>query len=153
MLLYLVQHAKAKAIEEDPEEGITEEGRGAAIALGKVLKRLDVWPEHLLVSPKKRSKETADCVMKELGLPHVAVKETEAAKAKAPLAETIRYIQTLQPCNSVMIVGHLPSLHLIAQQLSGADIVFQNGGCLLIDLPSFDTKEGKIVWLLPPQVY
>lgn len=149
MLLYLIQHAAACPVEQDPEEGLSEEGKHGAQAIGRILTRLQVHPDYILTSPKKRAQETASLIMDILSIPKEKMKETEMLKAKAEAGDTIAYIEKLGAFSSALFVGHLPSLQKLAKYWCGAEIIFQNAWCLLLGLDSLAATNGKIKWYIP----
>src|SRR5262245_2421285 len=59
MRAYLVQHGKSKPAEEDPDRGLTEEGREEVIRMAKFLHDLRFSVSLIQHSPKKRAEETA----------------------------------------------------------------------------------------------
>ena len=63
MDIYLMQHGPSFPKDQDPEEGLTPEGRGVVRAAAKVLKGLAVKPEVILASPKTRARQTAEASM------------------------------------------------------------------------------------------
>ncbi len=62
MYLLLMQHAKAKSAEEDPERGITDIGRDETLTTSGYLKSFNFTVEEIWHSTKKRSRETAEIV-------------------------------------------------------------------------------------------
>jgi len=67
MFLYLVQHAKAFKKDEDPERGITDEGKDETRKLSQCLKRMNPDIHVIWQSGKKRARETAEIIGEELG--------------------------------------------------------------------------------------
>ncbi len=147
-----MQHGLAKPKREDPDESLSVKGRNEVKDLGEKLAKLQVSFQTAIVSPKKRSQETALILLDKLKASRDIIKQTQAIKAKADTQETIEYLKSLGDVSSVLIVGHLPSLELLVKALCGAHIVFQNGACILLDVDLLYANTAKIVWYLPPNL-
>ena len=154
MKLYLIQHGLALPKEQDPDEGLSVEGKYAISNTGKVLKKLGVSFDHILCSPKKRSRETAEILAGEMGFSKKIV-ESEKIKALTPTQETAEYMHTFMSKESVLIAGHLPSLSkLVAYFLcktEDMDVAFRNGGCLSLEIEGAAGKS-KLLWMLSPEL-
>lgn len=68
LFLYLVQHAQAKAKEEDPKQGLTEEGLKNAQKVATYLADLKVEVDAVFHSGKERARATAEILAEKLGL-------------------------------------------------------------------------------------
>jgi phosphohistidine phosphatase len=115
--LYLVQHGQAKPEEEDPEKGLSDEGR-------RTVKRMAAWAagagvevQQIWHSGKLRAGQTADIFAAALK-PALGVAARSGLGPKddvRPLAEAIE-----EGPPSLMLVGHLPFLaHLAGLLLTG----------------------------------
>lgn len=144
-----MQHAKANPKEEDAQEGLSDEGIQQAMDTGRILKKLGAYPDCVIVSPKKRSKQTAEIIAEQIGISTKIFKETEAIKAKAGIDVCIKYLSSLKFFGNLLIIGHLPLLQELVKKWTGATVVFRNAGCLLLELEEFDTKNASIIWHLP----
>lgn len=130
MYLILMQHAKSKSKDEDPERGITETGKDETLKASEYLKLLNFPIDEIWYSTKKRSRETADIV-------------TSVNKYKNKLSEKdfLSPMDHVKPAvkilnsrkKNIMIVGHLPYLsRLTSALLTGSEnfepVYFVNSG-------------------------
>jgi phosphohistidine phosphatase len=122
MKIILVRHGQTLP---NPEDGLSPEG------IESVKKCHIPKPDAILCSPKKRARQTADLLAP--GLPII---ETSLLKPNAYPEETIAFIKE-QTAETLLVVGHLPSLSLIASLLLLDNISllinFGNAGTLTID--------------------
>src|SRR3989344_6948177 len=72
-LIYLVRHGEtvlnAQNIRQGPEGSLTEKGRAQALATAKRFPKNKGRPQVIISSPYQRTKETAEIIAKELGMP------------------------------------------------------------------------------------
>lgn len=155
MEIYIMQHGPSLPKEQDPEEGLSSEGEERIHASGKALKKMGIGFDAILSSPKKRSKQTATIIAKEVGFQHEKIIETDRVKAMTPPEETIKALSELSNYNKVLIAGHLPSVAEVASFLltegSKATIEFERGGCCRIDVEDLPTHTGHLRWYLTPE--
>jgi phosphohistidine phosphatase len=156
MEIYLMQHGPALSKEEDPEEGLSPDGKARMLASAHALKRMGVSFDAILSSPKKRSKETAAIVAQELGFSQGKIIETKKVKAMAPPDEFVQALAELEAAERVLIAGHLPSVAEVASFLltegSKAAVQFEMGGCCRIDVETLPTHKGRLRWYLTPDL-
>ena len=76
MYIYLIQHALAKTKEEDPERGITTEGREITEKIAEYFSSLNPEIHIIWQSGKKRAKETADIFAHTLGIDNRILKHS-----------------------------------------------------------------------------
>ena len=154
MEIYLMQHGPALPKDQDPEEGLSPEGEARIHTSGRALKKMGVAFDAMLSSPKKRSKQTAAIVARELGFPLERIVETKKVKAMTPPEETVQALSQLSGAERVLIAGHLPSLAEVASFLltEGAKtaVQFEMGGCCRIDVEELPTHSGRLRWYLIP---
>ena len=154
MEIYLMQHGSALPKEQDPDEGLSPSGEERIRVSGKALKKMGISLDVILSSPKKRSKQTASIVAKEVGFPPEKIIETEKVKAMTPPEETIKALAEYAGNQRILIAGHLPSVAEIASFLltegSKATIEFERGGCCRIDVEDLPTHSGHLRWYLTP---
>jgi len=155
MEIYLMQHGPALSKEQDPDEGLAPEGEARIHASGKALKRLGVSFDAILSSPKKRSRQTAAIVAKEVGFSIEKIIETKKVKAMTPPEETVVALSELVGVSRVLVAGHLPSVAEVASFLltkgSKAAVQFEMGGCCRIDVEKLPTHEGRLRWYMVPE--
>ena len=154
MEIYLMQHGPALPKDQDPEEGLSPDGKERIHASGQALKKMGVSFDAILSSPKKRSKETAAIVAEEVGFSQEKIVETDKVKAMTPPEETVQALSALAGAQRVLVAGHLPSVAEVASFLltegSKAAVQFEMGGCCRIDVEQVPTREGRLRWYLTP---
>ncbi|MDY6951988.1 MAG: histidine phosphatase family protein [Thermodesulfobacteriota bacterium] len=156
MEIYLMQHGPALPKDQDPDEGLSPDGKSRILASGKALKRMGGSFDAILSSPKKRSKETAAIVAEQVGFAADKIVETKEVKAMTPPDETIQALSELSGAGRVLVAGHLPSVAEVASFLltegSKAAVQFEMGGCCRIDVEELPTHKGRLRWYLPPDL-
>ena len=148
MILYLVQHGKAKSKEEDPERPLTDEGRREVESVLLVLMRYGaVTASRVVHSGRRRAEETAALIGTKLD---ADVEEADGLAPDDDPAVWARELETSQ--RDLVLVGHLPHLSRLAGLLLTGDparevVSFANGGVVALA-----RKEGRwsVAWALPP---
>src|SRR5579872_4579334 len=119
--LILLRHAEAQAQRPglaDFDRSLTDRGRTEALDAADRLRRATVRIDALLASPALRDRETALIIAAQLdfnfGLRYEPVLyQGEALKLLQPLRQCSPAVAT------VLIVGHNPSLSLLARHMAG----------------------------------
>ena len=147
MKVYLVQHAKPKSKEEDPDRPLSDEGKNDIIKIVKFLPQLNI--KKVLHSSKLRAQQTAEILAKSLKA------EVINGDALEPLADPVIWAQRLdKETEDVMLVGHLPHLAKLASQLLTQNqekpvISFKQGGIVCLE----KTDHGwEVVWMVTPEL-
>lgn len=154
MEIYMMQHGDALPKDKDPERGLSPEGENQIRLSAKALKRLQVHFDLIVSSPKKRARQTAEIVARELGYPEDQIELTETLEPLSPATEAVSYLKSFVAKERVFLAGHLPSLPEIASVLmseSRISIQFEMGGVCRIDVEKLPTHEGKLRWYLTPE--
>lgn len=116
--LLLLRHAKAVWDQRrftDRERPLTAGGERAAAALGRTMAELGMRPERVLVSTAERAEKT----LAHLGLPlDPASAGAREGLYLAGASEILRELKALsEEVQSVLVVGHNPGLHELAEFL------------------------------------
>jgi phosphohistidine phosphatase len=114
--LILFRHAKTERRApsgDDFDRRLTDRGRADAALIGRVLGAAGITPDVVLLSPAVRAKETWSQVA-EL-FPGASVVEKPLLYA-ADADEILRLVEG-RPEPAVMVIGHNPSLHVLASEL------------------------------------
>lgn len=154
MEIYLMQHGEAYAKDKDPERSLTPQG-GEQIHFSAIaLKKMDIGFDLIVSSPKKRARQTAEIIARELGYPHGDIGITETLNPTVPAKDALSYLATHGDKNRIFIAGHLPSLGEIASTLvsdqSPVSFHFEMGGVVRIDVEELKAHNGDLRWLLTP---
>ncbi len=147
MKVYLVQHAKPKPEEEDPQKPLSEQGRADAQKVAEFAKNIKV--NKIQHSGKLRAQQTAEILGKPLGVDVVKADSLE------PMADTQIWANRLEEqSEDVMLVGHLPHLAKLASQLLTQNqeksvISFKQSGIVCLE----KTERGwQVAWMVTPDL-
>jgi phosphohistidine phosphatase len=113
--LILMRHAEAEraaASGGDRERVLTANGRADAASIGRALARRGFRPDHAIVSPAARTRETWDLVHDAMG--DVQVVQDDALYNGGP--EILRHFieDAAGEAGCLMVVAHNPGIHLLA---------------------------------------
>lgn len=152
MALYVVQHGKSLSKTEDPEKGLSAEGKQETERIADVATGYRVRVSCILHSGKKRARETADIFTDRLS-PAGGSKKCDGMN---PLDDVRAFADRLPFDQKIMLVGHLPFLErLIGLLVCGNpdQTVFklQNSGILYLDHVA-GLKNPVIRWALMPSI-
>ena len=118
--LILVRHAPfdhSKRMETDLDHPLTRNGRQQAAAVAGQLAHLQIQPDLILVSPAKRARQTAEIVVKKMGLPATCLK-VDNRIFEAEMREIFRMVHQFDDAlETVMIIGHNPAMISLLQHL------------------------------------
>jgi phosphohistidine phosphatase len=152
MQLYLVQHGASKSETEDPQRGLTEEGRRVVEHMAQYLASVGVTLERIEHSEKLRARQTAEILA-------VALQPREGAKQVSGIApnDDIRPVrERLQKeAHNLMLVGHLPYLSRLVATLLGLErdrivVEFRMGG--VVRLGRDDRGQWTLHWAVIPDL-
>jgi phosphohistidine phosphatase len=119
--LTLVRHAHAKvqaAAVTDFERPLSRRGRAEAKAAALRLLQAGAMPQLLLVSPARRTLQTAEILAHELQIPERHVRQDEVLYLAAP-DSILKVINATGPrIEHLMIVGHNPGISALANALA-----------------------------------
>lgn len=119
--LTLMRHANAQWKDpqlSDFDRPLNRRGSSEAEAIARRLMELKLAPTAVLTSTARRAKQTAEIVVRELGLTARSVRAEEALYL-APAEEILRLIHETGPrIPHLMIVGHNPGITEVSNQLA-----------------------------------
>lgn len=155
MQLYLMQHGQSLNEEEHPEQPLSRAGIATVQESAAALKRLGLNFSAIVCSPKRRAHQTAALIAEAVRYPYSDIGESNALKPTAPPGEVLAFLRDLPENDSVLVVGHLPSLaHLAALLLGGEQqprLRFAPGGLTLLDCSEPQAGGAELVFHLPPE--
>jgi phosphohistidine phosphatase len=137
MALYLIQHGKSLPKDQDPDQGLSEDGTTETERIASIAQGYGVRVSQIRHSVKTRARQTAEILARALK-PQNNIQETCAAK--------------IDPDENVMLVGHLPFMeritsYLITGSIDQPVIKFQNSGIVCLDKDP-ETQAWVIKWTL-----
>jgi phosphohistidine phosphatase len=161
MLLLLIRHAHAGERDpdrwpDDRDRPLTDKGRKVQRKVSRALGKLDLVPTMVLASPWVRAAETADILVRELGLasPAIPCEPLAASPDFSRLADDIG-----EPGSGavVALVGHSPWMEelaslLLADSPAGLRIDFPKSGVMGIDLAQPEPGAGELRFFLRPKM-
>jgi len=160
MRLYIVRHAIAAphgtAGVADDERSLTETGIKKMKQAARGLRSLDVLPEVILSSPLPRARQTAEILIDALGK-KAALSLTDALSPSGSRREVYEELEKQGDHESIMLVGHQPSLGEIAGELAWGSpehyLELKKGGaCCLEEVTLHPKPHGTLLWVLTPSI-
>jgi len=156
MILYLMRHADAGAIRENPvldaRRSLVKEGKEQCMLMARILASLKVQIDVVVSSPLKRALQTAQFVGTELGYEA----KVEISPALAPDG-TYTQFQALMAQyadrDGILVVGHNPNFFQFLGRMitgnGGASIRMRKGSIARVDM---DRHPPRLQWLIDPRV-
>ena len=123
LTLALLRHAKSSWDDQPSDDfnrPLNARGRQAAPEAGRHLRHLGVAPALVLCSPAKRTRETLELARPEMHLaaaPEIVFDEKLYLAAPAAMLERIKAVGTAH--SSLLVIGHNPGMHNLADTLAG----------------------------------
>ena len=161
MLLLLIRHAQAGQRDpdqwpDDRDRPLTDKGRKIQRDVSRALGKLGLVPAKVLTSPWARAAQTADILVRELGLRSPAV-DVEALAGEPDIVRLADDIGEPGSDASVALVGHSPWIEELAALLltdSKTDlrIDFPKSGVMGIDLERPAPGAGELRFFLRPKM-
>ena len=144
--LILLRHAKAvrgTAEVPDHERGLTPDGRRTAAAMGAAMRGLGLMPDVILVSSALRTQETLDALEPwEQDRPNIETIPGLYMASHLQIRDLLRELPETMRC--VLVIGHNPGIHELAQSLagkSGSESAKQKLARLVEDYPTASLTE------------
>ena len=153
MDLYLVQHAKAKPAELDPERPLTEEGMADARRVASFVSRNNaVVVRSIVHSGLLRTQQTAQIFAEYLRPPGGVQQEKELLPNSQPWSWVERLTRLRE---DLLIVGHLPHLRRLSSLLLCQDerknlVDYRNAGVVCLNRD--ESGIWVIRWVIVPQI-
>jgi len=152
MALYVVQHGKSLPKTDDPEKGLSEEGKRETDRIAEVARGYDVPVSRIVHSGKKRALQTAE----RMGAALCPDRKIQTRSGMNPLDDVGAFAADLPLDQNIMLIGHLPFLEkliglLVSDDAARTVFKLQNSGIVCLDKPA-DMKNAVIRWALMPNV-
>lgn len=150
--LILLRHAHADASaseQDDAARPLSEEGAREARLAAQWLREQGLAPDRIVVSPARRTRETADAVRREFG--EVDLREEPGIYEASP-GELAEIADRHRDANRLLMVGHNPGLEQLAALMhsgqSGDYRGMPPGGIAVLRLPVDATIEPGVADLV-----
>jgi phosphohistidine phosphatase len=161
MELFILRHAEAVDLAEvasglDADRHLSDEGKMKLRLYAKSLKYLGVSFDLIYSSPYKRAMETAEIAAEMLDYKK-GVEKCDYLLPGGDQGQLFNLLQKHIDQPSVLLVGHEPSLGLLASMLisgkKGYNLRFKKCGLCLIEINEFPPKGlGELIWFLTPKI-
>jgi phosphohistidine phosphatase len=141
MVLYLMRHANAGAVRENPlldaKRSLIKEGKEQCMLMARVLNALKAPIDVIISSPLKRALQTAQFVGTELGY-EAGVEISPALGLNGNYADFQKLLAKYADREGILVVGHNPSLFQFLGRLitgnGGAAIRMRKGSIARVDM-------------------
>ena len=152
MALYLIQHGKSLPKDQDPDQGLSEDGTTETERIASQAQDYGVSVSQIRHSVKTRARQTAQILARALK-PQNDIQEISGIK---PMDDVAACAAKIDPDENVMLVGHLPFMeritsYLITGSIDQPLIKFQNSGIVCLDKDP-ETQGWVIKWTLMPNI-
>jgi phosphohistidine phosphatase len=152
MALYLIQHGKSLPKDQDPDQGLSEDGTTETERIASIAQGYGVRVSQIRHSVKTRARQTAEILARALK-PQNNIQEISGIK---PMDDVAACAAKIDPDENVMLVGHLPFMeritsYLITGSIDQPVIKFQNSGIVCLDKDP-ETQAWVIKWALMPNI-
>jgi len=156
MILYLMRHADAGAIRENPvldaRRGLVKEGKEQCMLMARTLASLKVQIDVITSSPLKRALQSAQFVGTELGY-EAKVEISPALAPNGTFAQFQALMAKYADREGVLAVGHNPNLFQFLGRMitgnGGASIRMRKCSIARVDM---DRHPPRLQWLIDPRV-
>ncbi|MEO5986455.1 MAG: histidine phosphatase family protein [Candidatus Limnocylindria bacterium] len=154
MTLYFLRHGDAgspRSGDDDARE-LTDDGRTALRAAGRLWKRLNLRPDLVLSSPLPRARQTAEVVIEAVG---GRLEVDDRLRPGASWSDLGQAMAAHPEARRTLFVGHEPDLSSAIVHLTGAASVrMRKGGLACIEFYGVpEPGGGEIAWLIDPDLY
>jgi phosphohistidine phosphatase len=156
MEIYLVRHGEyidlgSETLEQDSQNQLSEAGVAKLQRQAQTLAEWQLPVERIVTSPFVRAKQTAEILAEGLAVPveeHAALIRTHFNVAG--LRQILKEYTQIQ---HLMLVGHESDLSTVAADVvGGGTLELARGGIIRVALDTLDPPQGRLVWLLSPEV-
>jgi phosphohistidine phosphatase len=155
MFLYLMRHANAGTVRENPEldlkRGLVKEGKEQCMLMARVMGALGAPVDVIVSSPLKRARQTAQLVGTELGY-EAKVEVSPALGMNGTYGEFQKMLDKYADREGVLVVGHNPNIFQFLGRMitgnGGAAIRMRKGSIACVRA---DRHPPRLQWLLDPR--
>ena len=154
MEIYLMQHGPNLPKDQDPDEGLSPQGREAVQACARALHEMGLVFDFIIASPKLRARQTAELAARATGFDPERIAISAKIKAMADPAESLAALSDLVSGKRALIAGHMPNLTRVASVLLAGSgelqVTFERGSVCRIDAERFQAGAGSLRWFMLP---
>src|SRR5437660_5626996 len=157
MIIFFVRHASAGTaysnLKKDEKRPLDDDGIEQCGVVGRALAALNVQPDVIISSPLKRATQTASLIGNEIG--YEGKLQLEAAmRPEAAFADFRKLLEKYSRHDSIMVVGHNPSIteflaRLIAKSGVEAQIDFKKAAVARAET---ERHGATLNWFFTPKI-
>lgn len=156
MLVFLMQHGTCLSKEIHPEQPLSPVGRGQVERSARAARMLGLWFEAIVCSDKLRAVQTAETVARTLDYNPKYIERSEALRPMSAPEDSLDFLRRFEKEGSLLVVGHLPNLNLLASRLltpypEPLALGIENAGLACIETAHLAAQNGTLLWLLKAQ--
>jgi phosphohistidine phosphatase len=157
MIIFLVRHASAGQHVSNPKKDekrpLDAEGIEQCGVVGRALAAIDAQPDVIISSPLKRATQTASLIGNELGYESKLLLE-DSLRPEASFADFRRMLDKYAKYESVMVVGHNPSIteflgRIIGKSGSQAQVDFKKCAVARVETAR---RSATLNWFFTPKL-
>lgn len=147
--IYIMRHAHALSVQEDPSRSLSEQGIENARKIGNFFKKNAIVINSIFHSSVARAKQTAEIVADEVGLQHTL---TYFPFLDPDMDVTQLSNMIGQMGDKVLLVGHLPNLELLSNYLLTYDYQHSTLSYMPAGVAAFTIQENRCMleWFVNP---
>ncbi len=148
--LIIVRHAKPDSSSPSDDPPLSAEGKEVHRMITNRLKESGVQPTKIYTSPKRRAVQTADIMGNAYGVSVIQDKMLDGTRTTEAM---IKWLEEAQPGDAIFLVGHLPNVSDLANELSTKKVNVEvvKSGCIVLNFPGPIAKgEGDFVDYIHP---
>ena len=155
--LYFFRHGPALSRSEwdsaDDQRPLSEPGESVVRSVSRRMKALELGVGVILTSPYERALRTAAILRDVLGEETPLLEEHGLEPGTFNLDSLADMLEPHRTLDSVVLVGHEPSMSSVASEMvGGGTFVLKKAGLARIDLYSGTPLSGELRWLVPPSL-
>lgn len=141
--LLLIRHGEAEhAADSDFQRSLTEKGSHSIISVAQILIDHQLFPQSVVASSAQRTIETTLILCEAMRLPHRIVRYHKSLYTHGTDAYISEIFAQNEDVESLMIVGHNPSISQLANHFSSDYFIsMPPGGFVVIDFETDDWNQ------------
>lgn len=144
MRLLIMRHGEAEPYtgeQTDRDRELTPVGSDQARQAARSIAR--PAPQRVLVSPYRRTQQTAAMVCAELG--RIEWQTCDWLRSGAPLDQATLELDKLDGA-STLLISHMPLVSLLVEYYTGEQLGFQTANIAQIDMEHAGREQGELSW-------
>jgi phosphohistidine phosphatase len=160
MKIHLLRHGIAAGLGQennfrDEQRALTPEGLAKMRRAAQGLGRLNIDFDVIASSPLIRARQTAEIVAEALKFSQ-PLDEWGELVPEGPVDAVLRRLNEFRECESVLLVGHQPSIGCLAAHLIFGDarvsLPFKKGAVFCVQVSDPPPWSGELLWMLPSRM-